>query len=140
MLQKEKFEKEADLINRELEKNPDKKSSLLEKIDENTKLEKEVLKSLISEREPKNPDIKTEIKNHIQMIVDYENSKRLYDYFIKNNLDEKHNKSIYILHNRSSVHRSSMYQDSFNKLKEFKTSEIQKVIIPYKDNLLNGKI
>ena len=51
MLQKEKFEKEADLINRELEKNPDKKSSLLEKIDENTKLEKEVLKSLISERE-----------------------------------------------------------------------------------------
>lgn len=136
MLQKEKFEKEADLINKELEKNPDKKSSLLEKINENTKLEKEVLKSLISEREPKDPDIKTEIKNHIQVIVDYENSKRLYDYFIKNNLDEKHNKSIYILHNRLNA-TEQMYQDSFNKLKEFKTSEIQKVIIPYKDNLLN---
>lgn len=139
MLQKEKFEKEADLINKELEKNPDKKSSLLEKIDENTKLEKEVLKSLISEREPKNPDIKTEIKNHIQVVVDYENSKRLYNYFIKNNLDEKHNKSIYILHNRLNA-TEQLYQDSFNKLKEFKTSEIQKVIVPYKANLLNENL
>ena len=53
------------------------------------------------------------------MIVDYENSKRLYDYFIKNNLDEKHNKSIYILHNRLNA-TEQMYQDSFNKLKELK--------------------
>ena len=110
MLQKEKFEKEADLINKELEKNPDKKSSLLEKINGNTKLEKEVLKSLISEKEPKNPDIKTEIKNHIQVVVDYENSKRLYNYFIKNNLDEKHNR-VLILHNRLNA-TEQMYQDS----------------------------
>ena len=136
MLQKEKFEREADLIHRELEKNQDKKSNLLEKINYNSMIEKEVLKSLISEKEPKNPDMKTEIKNHIQIVADYENSKRLYDYFIKNNLTEKHNKSIYLLHNRLNA-TEKIYQDSFNKLKEFKSSDIQRVIAPYKDSLLN---
>lgn len=139
ILQKEKFEKEADLINKELKKNQDKTSNLLEKIENNFKLEIEVLKSLINEKEPKNPDIKAEIKNHIQVIVDYENSKRLYKYFTKNNLDEKHNKSIYILHNRLNA-TEQMYQDSFNKLKEFKSPDIQRVITPYKESLLNENL
>lgn len=138
-LQKSKCEKEADSINKELEKNKDKHSALWKKINNNSELEKTVLKSLIDTKEDKNMSIENKIKYHIQVISDYENIKRLHNYYSNNNLNEKHNKNLYFLHNRLNG-MEKMYQESFNELKNFKNREIQKVIVPMKEKITTDNL
>lgn len=123
------YEKEYELITKELSKNPEKYSSLLEKINVNVAMEKKVIQQLINEKQlSKTETVQDKVKNCLDVIVKYENTKRLYEYFCDNNLTENHNKSMYILHNRLNA-MEQLYVDNFNKLQALNHSKVQKELI-----------
>lgn len=129
-------EKEYDLMMKELSKNPEKYSSLLEKVNINTALEKKVIKQLIDEKKPlKEQTIKDKVKDSLDIIIKYENTKRLYEYFCNNNLAENHNKSMYVLHNRLNA-MEQLYIDNFNTLQTLKHSTVQKELGNIRDEYI----
>ena len=129
-------EKEYDLIIKELSKNPEKYSSLLEKISANVILEKKVIQQLINEKQTlKSKTIQDKVRDCLDVIVRYEKTKRLYNYFCANNLTENHNKSMYILHNRLNA-MEQLYIDNFNKLQTLNHSKVQKELVIIKEEYL----
>lgn len=121
-----KNENEYKLIIDNLHNNPTTIKNLSEKIEANSIKEKEILKQLIEERN-KNPKTNESIiKDHIEMMADLNKSKRLYNYFINKNQDEKHNKSISTLSNRidSITTAINSREQEFNNINSFEKNKI----------------
>lgn len=93
--------------------------------------EMKVIQGLLAVKEKEQQSAENNLTSHFKNIIEFEKLKNSYEYFIKNNENEKYNKSLFKLHNRLDVMEDT-YNRSLDEIAKMDFKKIQPVIKEYR--------
>lgn len=126
----EKTDQEYSKITESIFKDDKKFLETLTYVEDTRRAEMKVIQDLLKEKEPQQP-LENNLASHFKNIIEFEKLKNSYEYFIKNNENEKYNKSLFKLHNRLDVMEDT-YNRSLDEIAKMDFKKIQPVIKEYK--------
>lgn len=108
----------------------------LKYVEDTRRNEMKVIQDLLIIKEKEQQPRENNIASHFKNIIEFEKLKNSYEYFIKNNENEKYNKSLFKLHNRLDVMEDT-YNKSLDEIKKMDFKKIQPVIKEYRTEYQN---
>lgn len=126
----EKTDQEYSKITESIFKDDKKFLETLTYVEDTRRAEMKVIQDLLKEKEPQQP-LENNLASHFKNIIEFEKLNNSYEYFIKNNENEKYNKSLFKLHNRLDVMEDT-YNRSLDEIAKMDFKKIQPVIKEYK--------
>lgn len=115
----EKYDNEYLNILNKIHLKPNLFNSTLEYVKNSHIVEEKILRNLIEEKSINSvvPNSYKKVENYFELLSKNENLKNTYNYFLKSNDDEKHNKSLYKLHSRIDIIEEILLNSSKEILK-----------------------
>lgn len=131
----EKCDNEYLNILNKIHQNPSLFNETLEYVKKSRNQEEKILKNLIREKNINNitPNSYKKVEEYFNLLSKMEKLKDTYNYFLKNNDDEKHNKSLYKLHSKINVMEDILLNDS-KEIFNLSNNTMQVAVKLIKDN------
>ena len=100
-------------------------------VEDTRRTEIKVIQDLLIIKEKEQQPVENNLASHFKNIIEFEKLKNSYEYFIKNNENEKYNKSLFKLYNRLDVMEDT-YNRSLDEIAKMDFKKIQPVIKEYR--------
>ena len=127
----QEYSKITESIFKDFDRTDGKFAETLKYVEDTRRNEIKVIQDLLIIKEKEQQPAENNLTSHFKNIIEFEKLKNSYEYFIKNNENEKYNKSLFKLHNRLDVMEDT-YNRSLDKIAKMDFKKIQPVIKEYK--------
>lgn len=127
----QEYSKITESIFKDFDRTDGKFAETLKYVEDTRRNEIKVIQDLLIIKEKEQQPAENNLASHFKNIIEFEKLKNSYEYFIKNNENEKYNKSLFKLHNRLDVMEDT-YNRSLDEIAKMDFKKIQPVIKEYK--------
>ncbi|MHD0319068.1 MobA/MobL family protein [Fusobacterium sp. THCT1E2] len=127
----QEYAKITESIFKDFDKADGKFAETLKYVEDTRRAEMKAIQDLLIIKEKEQQPRENNIASHFKNIIEFEKLKNSYEYFIKNNENEKYNKSLFKLHNRLDVMEDT-YNRSLDEIAKMDFKKIQPVIKEYR--------
>lgn len=132
----QEYSKITESIFKDFDRTDGKFAETLKYVEDTRRIEMKVIQDLLIIKEKEQQPVENNLASHFKNIIEFEKLKNSYEYFIKNNENEKYNKSLFKLHNRLDVMEDT-YNRSLDEIAKMDFKKIQPVIKEYRAEYQN---
>lgn len=132
----QEYSKITESIFKDFDRADGKFAETLKYVEDTRRTEMKVIQDLLIIKEKEHQPVENNLASYFKNIIEFEKLKNSYEYFIKNNENEKYNKSLFKLHNRLDVMEDT-YNRSLDEIAKMDFKKIQPVIKEYRAEYQN---